>query len=108
MNDLLFLAIIYLGFLIGSYFFYRWVVKIKSIWAIISTIIYLILIDLWIELFNQIHNHLRDRGIYIELGHASLELVMLWQFCYANAVILIIFIVSKRAKYFACNKNSKS
>ena len=106
MNDLLYLFIIYLGFLTGSYFFYRLIVKVRALWAVILTIAYLVLIDLWIELFNQIHYYLRDRGIYIELGHASLELLLLCGFCYINALILIFFILYKRSRYFA--KNPKS
>jgi len=94
MNDKVFLCIIYLIFLSLSYLLFRYIITLKKIPALLIFIVYLIGIYYYFELINQFHYYLRDKGIYIELGHASLSLI----FCYLNAFILLIIIILKMIK----------
>jgi len=98
MNDKVFLCIIYLIFLSLSYLLFRYIITLKKIPALLIFIVYLIGIYYYFELINQFHYYLRDKGIYIELGHASLSLILLMFFCYLNAFILLIIIILKMIK----------
>ena len=98
MNDKVFLCIIYLIFLSLSYLLFRYIITLKKIPALLIFIVYLIGIYYYFELINQLHYYLRDKGIYIELGHASLSLILLMFFCYLNAFILLIIIILKMIK----------
>jgi len=98
MNDKVFLCIIYLIFLSLSYLLFRYIITLKKISALLIFIVYLIGIYYYFELINQLHYYLRDKGIYIELGHASLSLILLMFFCYLNAFILLIIIILKMIK----------
>jgi hypothetical protein len=97
MNDKLALCIVYLGFLLLSYIVYKFSLRLTKIWATIFFILYVWSIYFYFELFNQLHHYLRDRGIYIALGHADISLLMLMAFCYLNALVLFIIVVLKLA-----------
>jgi hypothetical protein len=58
--------------------------------------LYFISTVLYFELINKIDQHLRDQGIYLEFGHASLLLVLLGFLCLAIAVINVGWAVYKR------------
>ena len=97
MNEYLVSAIIYLAFIIASFFIARAAIAIKSAWcSFFLMVLYFILICLYFELINRIHQILRDHGIYIEFGHASLLLVLVFFGCLITALLVALFVVLKR------------
>ena len=89
--------IVYIVFLILSYLFYKIAILLRRHWFILSTAIYLIFTYFYFDLILQLHYYLRDNKIvYIEFGHASLELIMLMLFSFLNAFILIGFVAYRR------------
>ena len=90
--------IVYIVFLILCYIFYKIAVSLRRHWFISSIAIYLIFTYFYFDLVLQLHYYLRDKKIvYIEFGHASLELIMLMLFSFLNAFILIGFVVYRRS-----------
>ena len=89
---------VYIIFLIICYAFYKIAMLARNgYWLAVSIAIYLILIWFYFELVNQLHYYLRDNKIlYIEFGHASLELILLMFFSFFNAFALIGFVVYRR------------
>jgi hypothetical protein len=59
---------------------------------------YLILIDPYFELINYLHQKLRDGGIFIEFGHGSTTLLILWFFAYVFALITVAITVIRWSK----------
>ena len=105
MKELLFIAIVYGVFLIATIVFYRMAKRFGNLASIILAICYLIGIYFYFEMINQLHIYLRDKKIYLELGHASLTLVLIFFISYLTAFIAIgIFIFQKRR----INKSKKS
>jgi hypothetical protein len=97
MNEYLVSAIIYLGFLIASFFIARAAMVIKSAWySFFLIVLYFALICLYFELLNTANQVLRNHGIYIEFGHASLLLVMVFFGCVITALLVTLFVVLKR------------
>ena len=98
MNDYLALSIIYVIFLFLSFAMYKSSLKASSWFFIVLCFVYFLGIYFYFEFFNQLHDYLRDNKIYIEFGHASLELILLMLFCYINGLALIMVILYKRWK----------
>jgi nitrate/nitrite transporter NarK len=91
--------IVYIVFLIICFAFYKIAMLLKGYWFAVSAVIYLILIWFYFELVNQLHYYLRDNKIlYIEFGHASLELILLMFFSFLNAFGFIVFVIYRRSK----------
>jgi hypothetical protein len=89
--------IAYIIFLMVCYSFYKIGIAIKHPWFVALIAIYLIFIWLYFELINQMHNYLRNNKIlYIEFGHASLELILLMMFSFLNAFVLIGIVAYRR------------
>lgn len=67
----------------------------------VAIIVYFFLIYGYFELVNTIHTHLRDRGIYVEFGHASILLILLFLVSVITGIVFAILVVakSKRAKH---------
>ena len=98
MNEYLALSIIYVIFLFFSYLMYLGSIRLKSPLFFIVSLIYFLGIYFYFEFFNQLDHYLGDNKIYIEFGHASLDLIMLMLFCYLNGLIVIMVILYKRWK----------
>ena len=98
MNEALALLIVYIIFILFSFLYYR-LFKLKSVKNMLKialTIIYLVGIYGIFEGFNQLHYYLRDNKIlYIEFGHASLDLILFMFFCYLNSAFVIGISVKK-------------
>ena len=83
-------VIVYIVFLIICYVFYKIGISVKELWFIALIPVYLICIWQYFELVNQFDNYLlHNKILYIEFGHASLELLVLMLFCFLNAFVMI-------------------
>jgi hypothetical protein len=51
---------------------------------------------MYFEMINYIHIFLREKGIYLEFGHASIWLIILMILAYLTAIILIILFFLRR------------
>lgn len=97
MNEYLVSAIIYLVFLIASFFVAKKTLNLKSPWyASLLIIAYFVSIFIYFDLLNWGHQVLRDHRIYIEFGHASLLLIMVFFVCLITALLVTLFVVIKR------------
>jgi hypothetical protein len=91
--------IAYIGFLLISWVFYKMGILVKPGWFVLLAIVYMALGWLYFEMINQLHYYLRDNKIlYIEFGHASLELLILMMFCFLNAAVFVGITNYKREK----------
>jgi hypothetical protein len=71
--------------------------RIKSVvWFLVIILMYIISIYIYFEIINKIHQFLRDKGIYIEFGHASILLLELGILCLILAIINIIWASVKK------------
>ena len=99
MKEEIFLTLIYIGFLVISFFFYKKMLIVKTKWIYLCVPVYLVFVNYYIELFNRIHYYLRDHKILnLELGHGGLLMVLLWVFCYLSAVIIIMIVIYKKTR----------
>jgi hypothetical protein len=98
MTTTLSLVFIIAIFLILSYWIHRLLLNLKkSIFWVVTILYFLITYGLF-ELSNYIHIFLREYGIYLEFGHASLLLVMVFFFCIILALLNVGFAGYKRHK----------
>ena len=89
--------IVYAMFLAVCYLFYKVGISVKLPWFILAIGIYLACTWFYFEFVNQLHYYLRDNKIlYVEFGHASLELILLMFFCVLNALVLIGVVFYRR------------
>ena len=94
--------IVYLMFLGICFAFYKIGVRQKGGWFGLSIAVYLICIWFYFEAVNQLEEYLANNKIlYIEFGHANLELILLALFCLLNAFILIGVTTYRRRKRLA-------
>jgi len=99
MKEFFILFAIYLLFSLIGYLVYKWVLAVGKLWSLIILSIYLFGIYYYFELFNQIHNYLRNNKLfYVEFGHGSIDLLLLMLFCYLQAFAMIVVLVLKRFK----------
>jgi len=106
MNEYIAYLIIYLVFAFFSFLFYKFAVNAKSIWAFLIVIGYFVIIYWVFDFFNDLHHYLRNRGFYIDFGHASLGLLIMMFFCYINAAIVIFLTLYRRQKRKAVRNHS--
>jgi len=98
MNAALALGIGYVLFLLFSYLIYISSIRLRSELFFVCMLIYFFAIYFLFDELLHVHQYLRDRQIYIELGHADIELMLLMFFCYINSVIILFIILYKRQK----------
>jgi hypothetical protein len=101
MKTIAFLLIVYIVFLISSYYFRNKMIYVKSKWLYLFILAYLIAINFYYELFNQLDEFLTNKKIYLELGHANILLLLLYLFSNLTAIAIIISIFYKRRKIFS-------
>jgi len=97
MNEYLALSIIFLIYLAFSFAANQIISKTTKGIAIALVPLYLITSCLYFEAINMLHHTLRDHGIYIDLGHADLLLIMLMMACLIIALINIFMALAKRS-----------
>jgi hypothetical protein len=90
---LLFIFFFYIIFLL---LIRKQLIKYKLKWFVIAVISYFLLIYAYFELINQIHFILRDKGINLEFGHASISLVLLALLCVIIYVLFILYLIYQR------------
>lgn len=101
MNELISGILIVGIFLGGSYILNYYLRSIKSpLWFAIIVIIYFISIYFYFEIVNKTHKFLRESGIYIDFGHASLLLIEVFLICIIVAITNIIWVAKKRRTLF--------
>jgi amino acid permease len=83
-------------FLVLSYFCRKFMLRKSTIYFVISAIIYLLITYAFFELIRQIEIYLRDRGIYLEFGHADILLLEDLGLCLFLAFINILSVIVQR------------
>jgi hypothetical protein len=102
MKEFVFLLVFFVIFSIVSFQFRKFSLRAKFHIFILMVVIYLIATYYIFELANQVQYILRDRGIFLEFGHASILLLEVLFFC---SIISIINIIS--VFYIKIKKNKK-
>ena len=87
MNEYLASAIILAGYGILSYAANLIIRKSNPVVVGITVALYFVATYAYFEEILKLHYYLRDRGFYIDFGHAELLLIMLFFFCIIIAVI---------------------
>lgn len=64
--------------------------------VVLYIVIYFVLLDIYFEAINRLHEILRDHRFYIEFGHASILLLLVFAICFFSALIIIITIPIQR------------
>ena len=98
MNDFPTLVALYIVFLVITVFAYKKILASKSHWAIVFSLIYLASIYCYYKLLVILNYLLIRNSIYIEFGHANLDLILLMFFCYLNSMVILLIIGYKRSK----------
>lgn len=98
MKEFMALFVVYIIYFAFSILLFRKAVLIRSSWFYVGALVYMVLIYFYFELVNFIHILLRERGFFLEFGHASISLILLMLFCYFTSVVLIIFAFIKRRR----------
>ena len=103
MKSFLVLALIFAIYFIASVYLYKKAVHIKTKLLYILIPVYLILIYVYYEVVNLIHNSLRDNDIFVEFGHASIRLIGLLILSYLTALVFIVSLAFARKKATSSN-----
>ena len=90
------LLIIYIVFFIASLFLRKWMIKVRTNWVYVCIPIYLLAINSYFDLINWFDHFLSDRKIYLDFGHANLDLLLLCLLTFVTALFFIINIIYKR------------
>jgi len=100
MNEYLASIIIYLVFLVGSLFFRKRMMKVKSRWSVFLFVtLYFIATYFYFEAINKFHEILRDHQFYIDFGHASLLLLLdVFVICLLTSIFIVTNIVYSSLK----------
>lgn len=99
MKEILFVVVIFILFLILSFFFQNKMVQLKNkVLLIFSMISYFIAIDLFFDMLLNLTRYLKTVKIYFDFGHANLLLVLLYFTCMAGAIGFAINIFILRSK----------
>lgn len=99
MNGYIVAFLIYILFLATSLWFRKRMILLRSSWLfLVFIIIYFAGTYISFELLNKAHQNLRDHGIYIDFGHASLLLIMVFGICLITAIFTTISIIVNRNK----------
>lgn len=90
----------YLFFEISSFLMLTFLLRKKLLRynRVLVIVCYFGLLWLTAELFNQIHIWLRNRDIFIELGHASMFSIMLLLLFHVVGLVVILWNVLKTKK----------
>ncbi|MES2589143.1 MAG: hypothetical protein V4622_09190 [Bacteroidota bacterium] len=96
MNTILFLCAESTAYLVLLYFSYKLLNKVKGVKFLIFSIALFLIIWFITESFNQFHYFLRDRKIYIELGHASIKSLLLLAIAILLYFAMIAFLLIKK------------
>lgn len=76
MKEFLFLSVLSILFLLASIKIHIILFKSKLLPFILWCIVYFLFIFFLFDTAEDLHRYLRDRKIYIEFGHADMELIM--------------------------------
>jgi hypothetical protein len=95
MNEIFILIVIYAAHLVASLIFYKKVVLVKGALMYLYLIGYLVITYLYFELINVGHRALRDAGYYLDFGHASIMLLIVFFLSCLTAVVFVVLVVVK-------------
>jgi Ca2+/Na+ antiporter len=99
MNSFLFLLSVFSFFILVSTLAFRKAHLMAGFFFYMGVCVYLVLIYLYYELINDIHSNLRDQDIYVELGHASLSLILTMFLSYIAGIAFVAFAIVKRRSF---------
>lgn len=95
MNEYIILSLVYVVFLVSSYLAYRNALRLRRGMMYIAIVIYFILIYAYFELVNTIHIHLRNKGVFLEFGHASILLIWVLIISFLTGIGFVILLLRK-------------
>ena len=98
MKELIILGTLYIVFIIISFCFYNKMISVKKGYFIILILIYVLFIYFYYDGFDLIHGLLREKGIYLEFGHASEAIVLLFMLSLVTGIVIIYAAFLKRYK----------
>ncbi len=90
MEEPSFLFVAYIIFFIGSSIFRNRMILATKNGLIFWIPAYVLSSYAYLELLNKFHQILRDNGIYLEFGHASIVLLGLDLLCFITGIIFMI------------------
>lgn len=95
MNTFIYIAIQIIIYSSLAFLFNKYISRYNTLLLITG---YFLLLWVIAEAFNQIHMLLRDKGIYIELGHASITGILILAGFYSIGFLIIIVHYIKKIK----------
>lgn len=99
MNTIIFLVLLLLSNLLVAAKGYKILLKSNStIKFILYGVLYFLMVFMLAEMFNQINIYLRNKGYFIELGHASILGVEIWLFFQIISLIIILVCAFKKIR----------
>src|ERR1700744_3007315 len=78
-------------------------VKLKSKWAYLILPVYLIAITCYLDFLFWLTDYLREKKIYLDMGHADIGIFLLGVVSYITALCFIINIIFVRYKKWRFN-----
>lgn len=96
MKGLLISLVMYSIVIVLSIAVRHFTVSLKSKWAYLILLVYLIAITCYLDLMNWLTNYLRDKQIYLDMGHANIGIFLLGAISYITALCFIINIIFVR------------
>lgn len=100
MKEIITVILIFILFLIVSFYFQKKMVLVNKKILIIGILIYFVLIELFFEAILKFNRYLKTIKVYFDFGHANLLMVLLYFVCFAGAVgfVINIFIIRGKIK----------
>lgn len=98
MKVIIVLLIEYLIFITLSILIRYWMIKVKTNWIYLVVPVYLLAINSYFDLLNWLTNSLREKSIYLDVGHANIGLLILCLIFYITAIVFIINIIILRRR----------
>ena len=98
MKEIVILGGVYMLFFVFSIMLYRRAISMNKKLLYVFIPLYFVGIYFYFELINYVHILLREQGIYMEFGHASITLIMVMGFTYLTALVLLVLFFKKRNK----------
>lgn len=98
MKEILIILLIIVSYFFGSYKLYFVLSRLKLFLFLLVSGLYIFLTYLFFDEAIHFHNHLRNKGIYVEFGHADELLVITFLLCLVIAFFTITLSIRKAFK----------
>jgi len=97
-KEVISLFLIYMLFLLSSLLLYKKGLQMKKSSLYFYIPAYFVSLYLYFELINYLHVSFRERGYFIEFGHASVGLILLMIISIVTGLLLVIQLFLKRKR----------